>query len=334
VYLRNLFAGDPLHSRLATILSVHNAGFQGHFPPATLADIGLPAELFNPQALEWYGRVNFLKGGLAFSDVAVTVSPTHARELRTPEGGFGLHEMFTGMGDRLVGILNGIDEERWNPATDEALVAGYSRAALSGKRLCKASLQRAYGLPEQARAPLFGMSARLVAQKGIDLILGADLLATPEAQFVFLGAGEHRYQAMLAALAAAAPDRVAVEFAFTDVLEHRLLGGADALLMPSLYEPCGLTQLRAQRYGAIPVARAVGGLVDSIRDGETGLLFDEYTPAALSYAVRRAVDCYADRTTWRAMMRRAMAQPFGWERSAAQYLDVYHRAVTVRSIAA
>jgi starch synthase len=334
VYLRTRFAGEPLYSRLSTILSVHNAGFQGHFAPETMADLGLPMELFNPDVLEWYGRLNFLKGGLAFSDVAVTVSPTHARELRTPEGGFGLHEMFAAMGDRLVGILNGIDEEQWNPATDEALVARYSVRALSGKRLCKAALQRAYGLPERPHAPLFGMSARLVAQKGIDLILGADLLATPDAQFVFLGAGEGRYHALLADLAAAAPDRVAVEFAFTDVLEHRLLGGVDALLMPSLYEPCGLTQLRAQRYGAIPVARGVGGLVDSIRDGETGFLFDEYSPAALSHAVQRAVGGYAQRATWRTMMRRAMAQRFGWEHAAAQYLDVYRRALTARSIAA
>jgi starch synthase len=334
VYLRTHFANEALHSRLVTVLSVHNAGFQGHFAPEVMSDLGLPAELFNPHVLEWYGRVNCLKGGLAFTDFAVTVSPTHARELRTPEGGFGLHEMFTDMGDRLVGILNGIDEEQWNPATDPKLIASYSAAALSGKRRCKAELQHSYGLPERPHAPLFGMSARLVTQKGLDLILGADLLAMPDAQFVFLGAGEHRYHTLLADLAAAAPDRVAVEFAFTDVLEHRLLGGADMLLMPSLYEPCGLTQMRAQRYGAVPVARAVGGLVDSIRDGETGFLFDEYTPAALSQAMLRAVNRYAERATWRSMMRRAMAQHFGWERSAAQYRELYRRALTARSIAA
>jgi starch synthase len=334
VYLRTHFAGEALHRRLATILSVHNAGFQGHFGPEVMTDLGLAAELYNPHVLEWYGRVNLLKGGLAFSDVAVTVSPTHARELRTPEGGFGLHEMFTAMGDRLVGILNGIDEEQWNPATDPALAANYSAVALSGKRRCKAALQRTYGLPERPGAPLFAMSARLVAQKGLDLVLGADVLAAPGAQFVFLGSGEHRYHTLLADLAASAPDRVAVEFAFTDVLEHRLLAGADALLMPSLYEPCGLTQMRAQRYGAVPVARAVGGLVDSIRDGETGFLFDEYAPAALSQAVRRAVHRYADRASWRTMMRRAMAERVGWEGSAARYLDLYRRALTARSVAA
>src|SRR5207247_2224827 len=281
VYLRTVFAGEPLHRRLGSVLSVHNAGFQGHFPPETMTALGLPGELYNPQVFEWYGRMNILKGGLTFSDLAVTVSPTHARELLTPEGGFGLQEKFTELGDRVVGILNGIDPRLWNPATDPHITATYSIDELAGKRRCKAALQRAYGLPQRAHTPLFGMSARLVSQKGLDLVLGADLLGKTDAQFIFLGAGEHRYHAALTELAAAAPDRVAVEFAFTDHLEHGLLAGADLLLMPSLYEPCGLTQMRAQRYGTIPVARRVGGLLDSIVDGETGVLFAEYTSAAL-----------------------------------------------------
>jgi starch synthase len=163
------------------------------------------------------------------------------------------------------------------------------------------------------------------------LVLGADLLGTLDAQFIFLGAGEHRYHEALGDLAAAAPDRVAVEFMFTDRLEHRLLAGADALLMPSLYEPCGLTQMRAQHYGAVPVARRVGGLKDSIVDGVSGFLFDEYTPAALEQAVRRAVESYADRTGWRKLVRGAMAQQFGWHRSAEQYFALYRRALALRS---
>ena len=164
VYLRTVFAGEPLHRRLGTVLSVHNAGFQGHFPAETLAALGLPGELYNPQVFEWYGRMNILKGGLTFADLAVTVSPTHARELLTPEGGFGLQEKFTELGDRVVGILNGIDPVVWNPATDPHITATYSIDELAGKRRCKAALQRAYGLPQRAHAPLFGMSARLVAQ--------------------------------------------------------------------------------------------------------------------------------------------------------------------------
>jgi starch synthase len=334
VYLRTSFAAQPFHQSLATVLSVHNAGFQGHFPPETLAELGLPAGLYHPAAFEWYGRMNLLKGGLAFSEAAVTVSPTHAEELRTPEGGFGLHETFTAMGDRLTGILNGIDPVLWNPETDPEIAAHFSADDLTGKRRCKAALERAYGLAQRSQMPLFGMSARMVVQKGLDLVLGADLLEMADAQFIFLGAGEHRYHEALGNLAAAAPDRIAVEFMFTDRVEHRLLAGADALIMPSLYEPCGLTQMRAQRYGAIPVARRVGGLRDSITDGVTGFLFDEYTPAALAQAIRRAVDCYADRAAWRKLVREAMTRRFGWDRSAEQYLARYRRALALRSASA
>ena len=333
VYLRTAFAGQPFHDRLAVVTSVHNAGFQGHFPPETLGGLGLPVELYHPGVFEWYGRMNMLKGGLAHSDVAVTVSPTHARELCTQEGGFGLHDTFTGMGERLVGILNGIDAVLWNPEIDPELPEHFSSDDLSGKRRCKAALQKAYGLPVEPHTPLFGMSARMVAQKGLDLVLGADLLASTDAQFIFLGAGEHRYHEALGELATKAPDRMAVEFMFTDHVEHRLLAGADALLMPSLYEPCGLTQMRAQRYGAVPVARRVGGLSDSIIDDVTGFLFDEYAPAALQQAVRHAVARYADRTGWKRLVKAAMAQQFGWDRSAGQYLELYRKALAVRSAA-
>ncbi|HYR32523.1 MAG TPA: glycogen synthase [Gemmatimonadales bacterium] len=331
VYLRTAFAGQAQYNGLATVLSVHNAGFQGHFPPTTVTDLGFAAALYAPRVFEWYGRMNLLQGGLAYSDAAVTVSPTHARELCTPEGGFGLHEMFTAMGARMVGILNGIDADLWDPATDPVIIANYSPHESAGKHLCKAALQRATGLPERADVPLFGMSARLVSQKGLDIVLAADLLAMSDLQLVFLGAGEHRYQHALAELARANPDRVAVEFNFTDRLEHRLLAGADALVMPSLYEPCGLTQMRAQRYGTIPLARRVGGLADSIEDGVTGLLFDEYSAAGLTGAFERALQLYRQPAKWRALVRRAMAQPLGWQASANRYQEVYASALAPRS---
>jgi len=327
VYLRTAFKGQSFHDALSTVLSVHNAGFQGHFPPETVTDLGFPDELYNAGVFEWYGRMNMLKGGLAYADVAVTVSPTHAKELCTPEGGFGLQDTFIGMGDRLAGILNGIDPGLWNPATDPEIPANYSRDDLAGKRRCKAALQKEYGLATEPHTPLFGMSARMVSQKGLDLVLGADLLETTDAQFIFLGAGEHRYHEALANMAAAAPDRVAVEFIFTDHIEHRLLAGADALLMPSQYEPCGLTQMRAQHYGAVPVARRVGGLRDSIEDGVTGFLFDPYEPAALAETIRRAVDTYGDRTAWKKLVREAMNRQFGWHRSAEHYHTLYRRAL-------
>lgn len=331
VYLRTAFAGTPYYDGLATVLSVHNAGFQGHYPPETMSELGLSPELYNPDTFEWYDRVNLLKGGLAFADVVVTVSPTHARELCTPQGGFGLQETFTDLGDRLIGILNGIDNETWSPETDPHIATHFSSGDLAGKRRCKVALQHAYELPERPDTPVFGMSARLVQQKGLDLVLGGNLLQTPDAQFIFLGSGEHRYHEALANLAAEAPDRIVAEFAFTDRLEHRLLAGADLLLMPSLYEPCGLTQMRAQRYGTIPIVRAVGGLQDSVQDGVTGFLFAEYSTAALEERVRRVLERFADRKGWRTLMRQAMAQQFGWDQPTIQYASAYARALATRT---
>ena len=330
VFLRSVLQGNPCYDRAGVVLSVHNAGFQGHFPEASLAEVGLPEELYDGRWLEWYGRVNWLKGGLTFCDMATTVSPTHAFELRTEVGGFGLHETFIALGDRLVGILNGIDAALWNPETDQQIPARYALDDMSGKARCKASLQRAWGLPQSARTPVFAMSARLVSQKGLDLILNGRLPHAVEAQFVFLGTGEPRYEAALTALAATAPERVAVEFNFTDRLEHRLLAGADMLLMPSLYEPCGLTQMRAMRYGTIPVARRVGGLSDTIEDAVTGFMFDDYSPAGLEQAVRRAMALYGDPVVWQTHVGEAMTRDFGWAPCAAKYLELYRRALAAR----
>ncbi|MGH8543245.1 MAG: glycogen synthase [Gammaproteobacteria bacterium] len=330
VYLRTAHAGEPYYDRLGTVLSVHNAGFQGHFPAETVADLGLAPELYDARLFEWFGQMNILKGGLAFSDVVVTVSPSHGGELRTPQGGFGLDHTFTALGDRLVGIVNGIDSAVWNPQTDPAIAAPYSRADLTGKQRCKVALQRSFGLAVRPQVPLFGMSARLVEQKGLDLILDGALLAMPDAQFIFLGEGESRYARALTDLAAAAPDRIAAQVTFADRVEHELLAGADMLLMPSQYEPCGLTQMRAQLYGTIPVARRVGGLGDTIEDGATGFLFDEYSPEALVRTTRRAIKHYADPHVWHRMMRAAMSQDFGGRRSGESYLKAYGQALAVR----
>lgn len=327
VYLRSVLAQEPMAAHTRTVVSVHNPGYQGHFPPLTMPDIGLPWELFNYLQLEWYDKVNYLKGGLAFADVAITVSPTQAEELRTPGGGFGLHGMFTAMGDRLVGILNGIDQQAWDPAQDDQITARYSATELEGKAKCKRALQRSFGLPQRRKVPLIGMTGRLVTQKGLDLILASQRLLSQDAQFVFLGSGEPRYEQALTALAAAAPDRFGVQLDFTDRLEHRLMAGVDIFLMPSLYEPCGLTQMRAQRYGSLPIGRRVGGLADTIEDGVTGFLFDEYNSAALEAAAFRALRRFADTATWTGLMRTAMARDFSWQRSVQAYLDVYRRVI-------
>jgi starch synthase len=271
--------------------------------------------------------VNLLKGGLAFTDAAVTVSPTQAAELRTPGGGFGLHHTFIEMGERLVGILNGIDQKVWDPGQDRQITARYSVDQLEGKQRCKAALQRSFGLPQRKKAPLVGMTGRLVTQKGLDLILASWGLLRSEAQFVFLGSGEPRYEQALVELARTAPDRIGVQLDFTDKLEHRLMAGTDMFLMPSLYEPCGLTQMRAQRYGSLPIARRVGGLADTIEDGVTGFLFDAYDAAAFEKSAFRALEQFGRRAGWTAMMQSAMARDFGWERSVAAYDEVYRRIV-------
>jgi starch synthase len=327
VYLRTLFDQHRWAREASVVLSVHNPGYQGHFGPEVMPDIGLPWELFHWTMLEWYGKVNLLKGGLVFADYVTTVSPTQAAELRTPGGGFGLHGVFVGLGDRLVGVLNGIDQRLWNPATDPLITAQYSVDKLEGKRRCKAALQRSFGLPQRRRAPIFGMAGRLVTQKGLDLVLQARQLLASDAQFVFLGSGDPYYEQALTDLASAAPNRIGVQLDFTDRLEHRLMAGADIFLMPSLYEPCGLTQMRSQRYGAPPVVRGVGGLNDTVEDGVTGFAFDAYTPAAFEEAALRALTGYADAPRWQAMVRRGMARDFSWERSVDQYLDVYRRAI-------
>jgi starch synthase len=280
--------------------------------------------------MEWYGRLNYLKGGLRYADVVTTVSAGHAAELRSDVGGFGLQDVFRELGDRLVGIRNGIDTVLWDPRADPEITAHFGPDDLSGKPRCKAALQRAWGMPQRARVPIFGMSARMVSQKGLDLILGSDSVHTGEAQFVFLGAGEPRYEEALTALAAERPGWIGVNTAFTDRLEHRLLAGADFLLMPSLYEPCGLTQMRAQRYGALPVARRVGGLADTIADGVTGFLFDEYTSAEFDRAVRRAATVYTDQPLYLEHVRAAMRRDFSWAEPAAQYAQVYRRAMGSR----
>ena len=327
VYLRTLFDQHRWAREASVVLSVHNPGYQGHFGPEVMPDIGLPWELFHWTMLEWYGKVNLLKGGLVFADYVTTVSPTQAAELRTPGGGFGLHGVFVGLGDRLVGVLNGIDQRLWNPTTDPLITAQYSGDKLEGKRRCKAALQRSFGLPQRRRAAIFGMAGRLVTQKGLDLILQARQLLASDAQFVCLGSGDPYYEQALTDLASAAPNRIGVQLDFTDRLEHRLMAGADIFLMPSLYEPCGLTQMRSQRYGAPPVVRRVGGLNDTVEDGVTGFAFDAYTPAAFEEAALRALAGYADAPRWQAMVRRGMARDFSWERSVDQYLDVYRRAV-------
>ncbi|UCC24291.1 MAG: glycogen synthase [Gemmatimonadales bacterium] len=327
VYARAVLRDDRYYRRVPFVLTVHNAGYQGYYGPELIRELDLPGWLYRPEYMEWQSRTNLLKGGLVFSDMVTTVSPTHAHELRTDMGGFGLDDTFRKLGDRLVGILNGIDYGVWNPSADPGVAAPFSRDDLTGKARNKAWLQEAAGLVQAPDAPLFGMTARLAQQKGFDILLDSGIVTEPGAQWVFLGEGEARYRNALQALADAYPDRVAAFFEFTEEREHRLLGGADFLLMPSLYEPCGLTQMRSQRYGALPIVRRVGGLADTVEDRVTGFVFDEYEGWALADAIRHAIDLYRDRDQWEEHVREAMSRDFSWEASVDRYQAVYARAM-------
>ena len=328
-YARSYGMYRERYGRVPMVMSVHNGGYQGHFPKSAVARLGIPRELYTFQNAEWYGRLNFLKMGLTSADCAATVSPNHARELRTPGGGFGLHDVYQWMGERFTGITNGIDQRVWDPAADPHIAAVYSRDALGDKVRDKAALQRTFGLPQRKKTPLIGMAARLVTQKGLEIILRSHRIQSLDAQFIFLGSGEPRFEEALNALAVRRPRNVAVQFAFTDLLEHRLIAGADMLLMPSQYEPCGLTQMRAQRYGTLPIARRVGGLADTISDDVTGFLFDDFHPASLDWAIDRAIKRFGEPEGWTRRMRAAMSRDFAWERSAEKYAGLYRQAAGI-----
>jgi starch synthase len=330
VYLRVTHARRQEFAHIPSVLSVHNGGFHGLFGRDTLPVVGLPDWLWSLDYMEWYGRLNYLKGGLKYADMVTTVSPTHAREMTTAVGGFGLDHTFRDLKDRLVGIRNGIDDVLWDPATDPDLTANYSADDMTGKAKCKAALQRAWNVPVRTRTPVFAMSARLVTQKGLDLIVGSRTLREVDAQFLFLGSGEARLEAALAELCRAYPERVGLNVNFTDRLEHRLLAGADFLLMPSLYEPCGLTQMRAQRYGALPIGRTVGGLADTIEDEVSGFLFDGYTPEAFDEAVARALRLYENKPEYLRRAQGAMRRDFSWKQPVSEYMQVYQRALARR----
>jgi starch synthase len=327
--LRHEHAEDPALAGARTVFTVHNLAYQGVFPKEVIPHLGLPWAVFRHEAMEFFDQLSFMKAGLTFADALTTVSPTFAREIVTPEGGFGLDAVLRQRRADLHGILNGIDMAQWDPATDPNLPAHYSARSLGGKARCKAALQRELGLPVRSDLPLLVMVSRLAEQKGLDLVVAslADLLAR-DVQFAVLGSGERRFEEALAAASRDRPDRVAARLGFDEGLAHRMEAGGDAFLMPSRFEPCGLNQMYSLRYGTVPVVRAVGGLEDTVEDYDgwnrgTGFKFRDYAPAALLLAARRALDTWRDRRAWRGLVSRGMAQDFSWDRSARRYEELY-----------
>jgi starch synthase len=333
-YQKMLFSADPVVGGVPVVFTIHNLAFQGNFPASILPEIGLPWEVFHVQAMEFWGQVSFLKAGINFSERITTVSPGYAREVLTPANGFGFHGVLARRADDFVGILNGIDVERWNPGSDPFIPAPYTAEDPSGKAESKGLLLRRSGLPatDDARArPLIGLVSRLTDQKGFDLIAAAmpELLEL-DAAWVMLGSGERRYEELWTDLAARHPDRVAATIGYDEALEHLIEAGADAFLMPSHFEPCGLNQLNSLRYGTLPIVRATGGLDDTVEDARkgkgTGFKFTEYTPEALVAAVRRAVDAFRNPAAWRKLQQNAMRKDYSWDVSAREYVKVYRAA--------
>jgi starch synthase len=327
--------------RPATVMTVHNLAFQGLFPADRLAELRLPARVLVPAEVEFHGQIGFLKAGLVYADRITTVSPTYAREIREPAQGAGLDGLLRWRRAQLRGVLNGLDTEIWDPRRDGALERTYGSDALEAKAVNKLQLRRHFGLAERPDRLLFGVISRLTSQKGLDLLLPLlPLIVAAGGQVVLLGSGDRVLEAAYAAAAKRHPGDVGVVLGYDETLAHRIQGGADALLVPSRFEPCGLTQLAALRYGTIPIVAAVGGLADSVVDADpaaildgtaTGIRFFPVTTEALAEGIERAFDLYRRPDVWRSLQRRGMAQDVGWGRPAAEYRALYAEVVDQRA---
>ncbi len=329
-YLRYGGGGGP-----PVVLTIHNLAFQGRFPRDLLGAIGLPEASFTLDGVEYYGEIGFLKAGILFADAVTTVSPSYAAEIATDTGGIGLGGLLAGRGGDLVGILNGIDTDVWNPATDALLPHRYSADRPAARAGDKAALQVAFGLDAAPDAPLFGVVSRLSEQKGLDLLLGAlPELCAAGGQLALIGTGDAWLEEGFRAAAARYPGQVGCRIAYDEATAHLVQAGSDALLVPSRFEPCGLTQLCALRYGAIPVVARTGGLADSVIDANeaalragvaTGIVFSPIDAAGFAAALRRTIAAYRDPPAWREMQRNGMRADVSWDRSARRYADLYRR---------
>ena len=328
---------DPFFRDTASVYTIHNLPYTGRAAGPYLAQYGLPASPALALLPDW-ARDSMLGIGIATADFLTTVSPTYAKEIQTSEGGHGLDATLRARADRLRGVLNGIDVRAWDPSTDPALAARFDRATLEKRSANRAALAEEAGLAPDPNAFLLGMVSRLDSQKGFDIALPV-LAGWLESggQFVALGSGDPAIERGLAELELAFPGRASVRLRFDPPYSRRIYGGADGILIPSRYEPCGLTQMLAMRYGAVPIARRTGGLADTILDvgdpGGTGILFDGYDPVSLAHALDRAVRVYAHPETWSELQRRGMEKDFSWDRSAAEYEAIYREARRLRGVA-
>jgi starch synthase len=333
VYLRTLYRDLPRLQKLPTLYTVHNVGYQGLFSSYDFPLTGLGWELLSPKALEFYGKINLMKGGLVYADLINTVSNRYREEILSPEYGFGLEGVLRERAADLFGVVEGVDYQRWDPTHDPFLPASYNLDNLQGKKSCKEALLKHFDLDLPPERPLLGMTTRLYERKGIDLVEGImEELMALEVGFVLQGTGEERHQYLLQELSARYPGKIGLAISFTDELAHQIIAGTDIYLMPSRYEPCGLDQLYCLRYGTVPVVRATGGLDETIKQYDpamgsgNGFKFDDCTPEACLQAVQEALALYEDRTAWQALMRQNMSLDFSWDKVAPSYVALYERA--------
>jgi starch synthase len=330
VILKHENSNDRFFERTRTVFTIHNMGYQGLFDAAVMKSAGLPASSFHIQGLEFYGKVNYLKGGITFANAITTVSVKYSQEIQTAEFGHGLEGVVRSRAADVHGILNGIDYSDWSPAVDRFIIKNYTPESLDGKLECKLDLLKEYHLPEQLTRPLIGIISRLDDQKGFDLVSeGIETILSSGPLFAVLGSGKPKYESLLQRIAGAYPQQFGLRLAFDNKLAHKIEAGADLFLMPSRYEPCGLNQLYSLKYGTVPVVRATGGLDDTVEHfnpstGQgTGFKFNDYTARALAATVREALETYKNREVWRRLMRSGMTKDFSWNASAGRYIRLY-----------
>ena len=333
-YLKTVYAGDKWFQNTRTLFSIHNLGYQGNFPASELKTAGLPSSIFTPEGVEFYNHFSFLKSGLVFADLLTTVSPTYAKEIQTKEFGFKMDGILRHRSKDLFGVLNGVDYLEWDPKVDPCIEKNYSPKSMSRKLACKRKLAEIFSLKVDNAMPIFSMVTRLSSQKGIDLVIETlNNILGEETAFVLLGSGDTAYEDYFLKLSKKYPDRIGVHIGFNEKLAHQILAGTDFLLMPSQYEPCGLTQMYSLKYGAIPIVRSVGGLADSIKEFNrktlrgTGFKFKKFAPENLQRAVQKAMSVYREKNQWKQLTLNIMNANFGWVRAAKKYSQLYRRVL-------
>jgi len=337
VFLRSLYYFDPVFRHVPSVLTIHNAGYQGWFPPRSIEKLLLPWDMFTYDKLENYDKLNFLKGGIVYSDAITTVSRKYAEEIQTSEYGNGLQDVLRKRKADLFGILNGADYSEWNPATDPYIAAHYTAKKLDGKKECRRDLLHAFGFNGvKDETAVIGVVSRFATQKGFDFIVEImDRLVQQDMVLVMLGNGEEYYEKLLCEMALRYPSKVKVQVKFDTVISHKVEAGSDIFLMPSRYEPGGLNQIYSLKYGTVPIVRATGGLDDTVHEepegGGDGFKFHGYDSGALMAAIERALKVFQNKKQWSAMMERGMAQDFSWEKPAQEYTRIYERVIQNRS---